>query len=229
MVMGANFGDIDNDGFLDIYLGNGQPSYTSPLPHVLFRNDDGKSFVDVTESSGTGELHKGHGIAFADLSRRGRADILAGNGGAVPGDKHTVRVFENPGNANNWLDIRLIGVKTNRAALGAQIHVTVQDGRSPRRSIFRTVGQTSSFGGNPVEQLIGLGPNAHDANVEIWWPATKCRQHFDRVAPNQYIEIKEFASSYTHLERRGFQLGKRGSIKEAKDAGRGHSQVPNQP
>ena len=66
MVMGANFGDVDNDGFLDFYLGAGQPSYTSPLPHVLLRNNEGKSFVDITESSGTGELHKGHGIAFAE-------------------------------------------------------------------------------------------------------------------------------------------------------------------
>jgi len=121
MVMGANFGDIDNDGYLDFYLGAGQPSYTSVLPHMLFRNEDGRSFVDVTESSGTGELHKGHGIAFADLSRRGSEDIVSGNGGAVPGDKHALRVFKNPGNANNWLNLHLVGVRSNRAAFGAQI------------------------------------------------------------------------------------------------------------
>jgi tetratricopeptide (TPR) repeat protein len=215
MVMGSNFGDIDNDGYLDMYLGNGKPSYTSPLPHVLLRNNDGKSFVDVTESSGTGELHKGHGIAFADLSRRGSEDIVAGNGGAVPGDKHTVRVFENPGNNNNWLNVRLVGVKTNREGLGAQIHVTVQNGNSAPRSVYRTVGQTSSFGGNPMEQLIGLGPNAHPVTLDIWWPTSKTRQHFTGVAANQYIEVKEFAASYTHLERHPFRLGKGTSSKVA--------------
>ncbi|HWG19320.1 MAG TPA: FG-GAP-like repeat-containing protein [Terracidiphilus sp.] len=218
MVMGSNFGDIDNDGYLDIYLGNGQPSYTSPLPHVLLRNKEGKSFVDVTESSGTGELHKGHGIAFADLSRRGSEDIVAGNGGAVPGDKHTLRVFENPGNSNNWMNVRLVGLKTNREALGAQIKVTVRNGNSPPRSIYRTVGQTSSFGGNPVEQLIGLGPNAQDVALDIWWPTSKARQHFAGVKTNQYIEVKEFASSYTHLERRPFRLGKEPSPKAASTA-----------
>ncbi len=210
MVMGANFGDVDNDGFLDFYLGAGQPSYTSPLPHVLLRNDEAKSFVDITESSGTGELHKGHGIAFADLSRRGSEDIIAGNGGAVPGDKHTLRVWENPGNKNNWLNVRLVGVKTNREALGAQIHVTVQNGSSPPRSIYRTVGQTSSFGANPLEQNIGLGPNAHEITLDIYWPTSKSRQQFSGVAANQYIQIKEFATSFTLREFHPFCLGKPG-------------------
>lgn len=211
MVMGANFGDIDNDGYLDFYLGAGQPSYTSALPHVLFRNKEGKTFVDVTESSGTGELHKGHGIAFADLSRRGSEDIVSGNGGAVPGDKHTLRVFENPGNSNNWLNVRLLGVKTNREAVGAQIHLTVQNSDSGPRSIYRTVGQTSSFGGNPAEQLIGLAQNAHSVTLDIWWPTSKTTQHFANVEPNQYIEIKEFAPSYTPLKRHPFRLGTRNS------------------
>ena len=201
MPMGSNFGDIDNDGYLDIYLGSGQPSYTSLLPHVLFRNNDGKSFVDVTASSGTGELHKGHGIAFADLRRRGVEDIVAEIGGAVPGDKHTMRVFENPGSKNDWLNVHLIGVKTNREALGAQIHVTVHYQNAPARSIYRTVGQTSSFGGNPLEQHIGLGAQAKIVDLDIWWPAGGTRQHFSAVPRNQYIEIKEGAASFTKLER----------------------------
>ena len=221
MVMGANFGDIDNDGYLDFYLGAGQPSYTSVLPHVLFRNKEGRSFVDVTESSGTGELHKGHGIAFADLSRRGSEDIVSGNGGAVPGDKHTLRVFENHGNTSNWLNVRLVGAKTNHEALGAQIHIQVQNGNREPRSIYRTVGQTSSFGGNPLEQLIGLGQNANAVSIDIWWPASKTRQHFANIEPNQYLEIKEFASSYTRLERHSFRLGASGSSRAASASSNG--------
>ena len=86
-----------------------------------------KRFVDITASSGTGELHKGHGIAFADLERNGHEDIVAEIGGAVPSDKHTMRVFRNPGNDNDWINVRLTGVKSNRAAMGAEIKVTVEN------------------------------------------------------------------------------------------------------
>ena len=92
----------------------------------------GKKFVDITASSGTGELHKGHGISFADLERNGHEDIVAEVGGAVPSDRHAMRVFRNPGNDNDWINVRLNGVKSNRAAVGAQIKVTVEnDGGNP--------------------------------------------------------------------------------------------------
>jgi tetratricopeptide (TPR) repeat protein len=117
MPMGANFGDVDNDGYPDIYLGTGSASYASLLPNVLLRNKAGKSFVDITASSGTGELHKGHGIAMADLDNDGHIDILTAIGGAVPGDSHAWRLFENPGNGNDWIVLRLVGVKANRSAI----------------------------------------------------------------------------------------------------------------
>jgi tetratricopeptide (TPR) repeat protein len=207
MPMGANFGDVDNDGFLDVYLGSGNPNFTAMVPHVLLRNKEGKAFVDITQSSGTGEWHKGHAVVFADLTRRGIEDILARVGGAIPSDEHNVRVFENPGNKNDWLNVRLVGVKTNRSGVGAEIHVTVQDGNDAPRSIYRTVGQTSSFGGNPMEQHIGLGLNAHEIALDIWWPTTRTRQHFTGIEKNQYFEIKEFATSYAKLMRHPFKLG----------------------
>jgi hypothetical protein len=64
---------------------------------VLLRNKEGNSFVDVTASSGTGELHKGHGIAFADLDNDGDEEIVAEIGGATPGDSHPLRLFETLG------------------------------------------------------------------------------------------------------------------------------------
>ena len=140
MPMGANFGDIDNDGYLDIYLGTGNPAYGSLLPNVLLRNKDGKFFVDVTASSGTGELHKGHGVAFADIDNDGDEDLLTEIGGAVPGDRHAFRLFENPGNGNDWINLHLVGVKTNRSAIGARIKVTIENEGHGTRFIYRTVG-----------------------------------------------------------------------------------------
>jgi hypothetical protein len=65
LVMGAGFGDLDNDGWLDIYLGTGDPAYEALLPNRMFRNNEAKNFQDVTTSGGFGHLQKGHGIASA--------------------------------------------------------------------------------------------------------------------------------------------------------------------
>ncbi len=62
--MGSNFGDFDNDGWLDFYLGTGNPDFRSLVPDRLFKNIEGKKFVDVTVPAKVGNLQKGHGISF---------------------------------------------------------------------------------------------------------------------------------------------------------------------
>jgi hypothetical protein len=94
------------------------------MPNTLLHN--GERFIDITESSGTGAFAKGHGIAFADLNNDGDEDIFAVMGGPVVGDPYNTRVFQNPGaHGNDWITLKLNRVKTNRAAIGARIAVTV--------------------------------------------------------------------------------------------------------
>src|SRR5690606_28366412 len=116
MPMGANYGDIDNDGWLDIYLGTGNPSYASLAGSVLLRNRGGREFVDVTAASGTGELHRGHGVAFADLDDDGDQEIEFEVGGITPGDRHALRLIETPGLGHGRLAIRLVGRSDQRSA-----------------------------------------------------------------------------------------------------------------
>jgi hypothetical protein len=209
MPMGSNFGDIDNDGFLDIYLGTGSPSYVSLVPSMLLRNRGGQSFVDVTVSSGTGEMHKGHGVAFADLDNDGDQEIIFKVGGATPGDAHAFRLFENPGHGHNWLRIKLVGVRSNRSAIGARITVTVEEAGGIRRSIHRTVNSGGSFGASPLEQHFGLSAASRVAEVEIRWPASGTRQRFSDLAVNQAIEIRELDDRYTTVPRSPLRLGAR--------------------
>jgi tetratricopeptide (TPR) repeat protein len=207
MPMGANFGDIDNDGFLDIYLGTGNPSYGSLVPSVLLHNQQGNSFADVTAASGTGELHKGHGVAFADLDNDGDEELLFEVGGATPGDAHALRLFHNPGHGNDWITLKLVGAKTNRAAIGARITVTVENAGQGTRAIHRTVGSGGSFGASPLAQHIGLGKAARIVDVDIWWPTTNTRQHLAHPDKNQWLEIEEFAPAPARLERPRLRLG----------------------
>jgi len=190
--MGANSGDLDNDGFLDFYLGTGAPSYAALMPNVMFRNRAGRSFADVTTATGTGHLQKGHGVAFADLDGDGNQDVYANIGGFVPGDAYQKVVFHNPGHpGNHWIRLRLVGVKSNRAAIGAQIRVTLvgEDGREALR--YREVSSGGSFGASPLAQHIGLGRARRIKSVEIFWPASRTRQVFTDVPLDRVIEIRE--------------------------------------
>jgi tetratricopeptide (TPR) repeat protein len=207
MPMGANYGDVDNDGYLDFFLGTGNPEYGGLVPDVLMRNKQGKSFTDITVSSGTGELHKTHAIVFADLENNGNEDIIAEMGGAAPGDAHALRLFRNPGHDNRWITVKLVGVKTNRAAVGARVTVTTKDRDGNVHSFYRTVNSRGSWGSSSFEQHIGLGTASEISEIEIWWPTSNTRQEFKRVGMDQYIQIKEFARGYTKLKRKTYRIG----------------------
>ena len=73
--MGNNYGDLDNDGWLDFYCGTGDPDFRTLIPKRMFRNAEGKFFQDVTTATGTGHIQKGHGIAFADLNDDGSQEV----------------------------------------------------------------------------------------------------------------------------------------------------------
>jgi hypothetical protein len=193
MPMGANFGDIDNDGFLDFYLGTGHPSFTALVPNVLLRNNAGQHFSDITFPSKTGHLGKGHGIAFGDIDNDGKQEIYVVTGGMVPSDCYRNVLFRTAQSENNWIKLKLVGVKTNRAAIGARIKVTVEDVDRSSRSIYRVVSSGGSFGASPLEQHIGLGKANRIRALEIWWPASNARQTFYDLKPNQRFKIVEFA------------------------------------
>src|SRR5262249_41943912 len=118
--MGSNFGDLDNDGYLDFYPRTRDPNLSTLLPHRPFKNSAGKRFAEITSSSRTGHLQKGHGVSFADWDRNGTQDVFIQLGGAVHGDRYHNVMFQNPGQGNNWLSVKLIGKKSNRAAIGAR-------------------------------------------------------------------------------------------------------------
>jgi ASPIC and UnbV len=167
------------------------------VPTFLYRNHDGKYFVDISSSSGTGHLQKGHGVSFADLDNDGNEDLFENLGGAVPGDKYNSVLFMNPGHSNRWISIKLVGVKSNRAAIGAKIKLMLAGPGQANAIRYREVSSGGSFGASPLMQHIGIGKATTIAAIEVTWPASHTQQVFKNVAANQFIEIKEFEKNYT--------------------------------
>ncbi|QEH36034.1 FG-GAP repeat protein [Aquisphaera giovannonii] len=189
--MGSNFADFDNDGFLDFYLGTGNPSLASLVPNRMFRNVAGERFAEITGTSGTGHLQKGHGIACGDWDRDGDVDLFLQAGGAVDGDKYHNVLFQNPGQGNRSVTIKLRGVKSNRAAIGARIKL-VTAGAEPL-TVHRLISSGSSFGANPLEQTIGLAGADRVATLEVHWPTSKSTQVFHDLPAGGIVEITELS------------------------------------
>jgi len=196
--MGSNFGDFDNDGFLDMYLGTGDPNLATLIPNRMFKNVGGVRFADITASSGTGHLQKGHGVACGDWDRDGNVDIFIEMGGPLNGDRYHNILFQNPGHTNHWLTVKLTGEKTNRAAIGARIKVVMDTERET--TFYRHVTSGSSFGANPLQQTIGLGKTDRIKLLEIHWPTSNSTQTFRDVAVDQSIAVTEFAENYQRLD-----------------------------
>lgn len=190
LAMGANFGDLDNDGFLDLYVGTGAPDLSILMPNRMFRNLAGRSFQDVTTSGGFGHLQKGHGIAFGDIDSDGDQDIVAVMGGWYSGDVAPNALFVNPGHGNHWITLRLRGDRANRLAVGARIQVIVRDAHGLRH-IHRQVGTGGSFGSSSLQQEIGLGRALSIVSIEIAWPGSGTTQRFVGLALDRIYELHE--------------------------------------
>ena len=202
LTMGCNFGDIDNDGYLDFYLGTGAPSYGALMPNLLFRNEAGKAFSDVTSSSRTGHLQKGHGIAFGDIDGDGDQDIFLHTGGAVP---ETPTGMQSSGTLETATTGSQFSFKVRRrtvlqSALASNSYFT------EGREIHREVTSGGSFGASSFEQHVGAGNADRIAALEIWWPASNTRQTFENIATNQVLAIKESSENYDVIERQSFHL-----------------------
>jgi len=205
--MGANFGDVNGDGYLDFYLATGNVAYWALRPNVMFLNNGGQGFSNVTMGGGFGHLQKGHGVSFADIDNDGDQDVYIQMGGQLPGDKFYDALFENPGFGHHSITIKLIGKQSNASAIGARIHVKIiENGKS--RSIYRHVNSGGSFGCNPLRQNIGLGKADRINSIEINWPASNRTQTFQDVSMDQTIQITEGEAQLKTIEVNSFVLGR---------------------
>ena len=204
--MGANYGDLNNDGFPDFYLATGNTKYSEIQPNVMFLNQKGQSFANVTMAGGFGHLQKGHGVSFSDIDNDGDQDVYVQLGGAYAGDRFNDALFENPGFGNNSVTIKCEGTQTNRCAIGVRIKLHVNDGGT-ERDIYHHVTSGGSFGANPFRQVIGIGAAESIDRLEIYWPTSDTTQVFEDVHPNQAYRIVEGRDELELMELKPMKIG----------------------
>ena len=212
------FFDYDNDGWEDIFVsgyllsdpGDIASDYLG-LPHGaelprLYRNRGDGTFEDATRPARLSRLLLAMGSNYGDLDNDGVQDVYHVVGGAFEADHFRNALFENPGHGHHWIALKLEGVRSNRAAIGARIKVVA---RTPggERAIYKTVSSGGSFGSSPLRQEIGLGDAAAIERVEILWPSGGPSQILSGLALDRHYLVDEGGAGATPIPLRRFRLG----------------------
>jgi hypothetical protein len=188
------FLDYDNDGWKDLFNANGhvypemgqrsKESYLEPLQ--LFQNLHNGKFAEVSEAVGlrTLPLKSARGGAYCDYDNDGDVDILVSTIDDRP------QLLENEGgNTNHWLELRLVGTKSNRDAIGAKMKLTAGD----LVQYDRVRAGGSYISGNDLRLHFGLADHTIVDSLEITWPSGT-KQHLVNVKANQILTVSELQS-----------------------------------
>jgi hypothetical protein len=196
---GLKFFDYDNDGYLDLFLANGNPDdLIESLHHevkyreqlLLFRNT-GKGFQNVSQQSGPvfSKYLSARGMAIGDFNNDGAVDVLVSVNDAAP-----LLLKNNAGSQNHWLGIKLVGTKSNRDAIGARITFQSSDLKGSRTK----VGGGSYLSSHDPRLVLGIGKRAKLDWIEVKWPLPSgATERFEDLPIDRYITIIEGSRKWT--------------------------------
>lgn len=177
---GCGLVDLDNDGWLDLFVACGGLDTQDAQPNAIFLNRGGK-FTDASDEAGSDfqrpALHRG--VVFADFDRDGRLDA------AVTALNAPIELWWNRSPARHWLQLRLTGRRSNRSAVGADVRCTA-GGRLQVQTVSGSMGYAST---SDLTVHFGLG-SATQATVEIRWPSGVV-QSLGAVKADQRLQVSE--------------------------------------
>jgi hypothetical protein len=193
---GARFLDYDNDGWKDLLVGQGhvmdnieltQPNIRYLEPLLLMRNRGGK-FEDVSRQSGPPFQVPlaARGIGFGDLNNDGFLDLVVNCN-----DRPAVVLRNEGGNGNHWLLVQLIGTRSNRDGIGAEVRILGESGFE-QHAVVTTASSYLSASDRRVH--FGLGKDTRVKLVEIRWPSGLV-QKLEQVSADRVLTVREPAES----------------------------------
>jgi len=189
---GVDFADLDNDGWLDLFHVTGTvypevekvyPEYRFKTKRIVFENNGSGSFEEVSDLCGPAVLepHASRGCAFGDFDNDGNLDILVMNMSEPPS------LLKNENHSgNHWLNVKLVGTRSNRSAIGARVAVTA----GGQRQIREVLSGSSYLSQSDLRQHFGLGPTRKVDQVEVRWPSGQAEK-VGPVEADQFVTIEE--------------------------------------
>ena len=188
---GVRFLDYDNDGWKDLLIAQGHDLDTIELttpnlryrePMLLARNS-GSGFVDVSAESGSvfQQSWVARGMAIGDIDNDGRVDAVVTTNDGLAHILHN----ESPAQ-NHWLTLKLVGHKSNRDAIGAEVKLVTARGAQ-----FAAVSTAGSYLSSSDKRVyFGLGTETVAQSLEIRWPSG-ITQTLRQVRGDQVLQIDE--------------------------------------
>jgi enediyne biosynthesis protein E4 len=188
---GAGIVDLDNDGYPDLFMVTGNvypeverklPQYANKTPRAVFRNLGDRTFEELGEEAGSGvtDAHCSRGCAFGDFDNDGDIDILIVNLNEPPS-----LLRNDIKQKQNWIKVKLEGVKSNRSAIGARV-LTRYGGKIQAQAVLS---QSSFYSCNDPRLHFGLG-GFNTVDLDIYWP-NGLHEQFKNVAANQLLTVRE--------------------------------------
>jgi hypothetical protein len=192
---GCKWGDYGNDGWLDLFVANRFGK------DFLYHNDGNGGFTKVIDSVAVNDSGDSWAAAWGDYDNDGFLDLFVGNFDAANLLSH------NNGNDNHWLKLRLIGSRSNRAAIGAKVRVRATINGQTFWQMREVSGGDGTMGQDSLHVTVGLGDATNADLVRIEWPSGT-RQELRNVGANRFLAVKEppVLSALGQNEDGGFRL-----------------------